>query len=42
VRLKEEPVTFKMCLFIDGLDDYDGDYDEMARFLKDVARSSLV
>ena len=42
VRLKEELVTSKMCLFINGLDEYGGDFDEMARFLKDVARSPLI
>ena len=42
VRLKEELATSKMCLFFNLLDEYDGDYDEIACFLKDVARSPLI
>jgi hypothetical protein len=42
VRLEEELVTSKMRLFINGLDEYDGDYDEMAHFHKVVARSPLI
>lgn len=42
VLLTNELVNSKMCLFIDGLDEYDGDYEEMARFLIEVAKSPSV
>ena len=38
MRLTNELATSKMCLFINGLDEYDGDNEEMARFLIEVAR----
>ncbi|KAF4633368.1 hypothetical protein G7Y89_g4751 [Cudoniella acicularis] len=42
MRLTNELVSSKMCLFIDGLDEYDGDCDEMARFLIEISSSSSV
>jgi hypothetical protein len=41
-RLTKELVNTKMCLFIDGLDEYEGDYEEMARFLTEVTRNRSV
>lgn len=35
-------VPLKFCFFIDGLDEYSGDHEEMAEFLKQVALSAHV
>lgn len=35
-----EALDAKICLFIDGLDEYDGDHRELIRLLKDLTRSS--
>ena len=34
--LEQREVDYKFCLFIDGLDEYAGDHDEIARFIKDI------
>jgi hypothetical protein len=34
--LEQGGVNYKFCLFIDGLDEYAGDHDEIARFIKDI------
>ena len=33
-------IPFKLCLLIDGLDEFDGDHEELARLFKLVAQSS--
>ena len=30
-------VTFKLCLFVDGLDEYDGDHEELGNFFKSIS-----
>jgi hypothetical protein len=32
-------VSLKLCLFIDGLDEYDGDHEELGEFFKGIASS---
>jgi hypothetical protein len=40
--LRQQIVHFKLCLFIDGLDEYDGDHNQMAELFKDVASTPNV
>jgi hypothetical protein len=36
----QESIQLKLCLFIDGLDEYDGDHEEMAEFFQNIASSA--
>jgi len=40
--VKQRTVPMKTCLFIDGLDEYEGDYEKIAELLKDISTSSYV
>jgi hypothetical protein len=35
------PAVSKLCFFIDGLDEYEGDKEEMAEFFKTISSSSM-
>ena len=37
-----ENTTVKICLFIDGLDEFDGDHDSMATFFKEITDSKMI
>ncbi|KAF8848816.1 hypothetical protein BDZ45DRAFT_810488 [Acephala macrosclerotiorum] len=39
---EETSIPFRLCLIIDGLDEFDGDHEEMARLFKSVAQSPAV
>lgn len=36
------PISTRLCIFIDGLDEYEGDHEEMCEFLKKVSESAIV
>jgi hypothetical protein len=40
--LEQKTIPFKTCLFIDGLDEYEGDHSEIAELFKTVARFEQV
>ena len=39
---REEASEVKFCFFIDGLDEFDGDYTNLIRLIKDISRSSNI
>jgi hypothetical protein len=39
---KEDPLATKFCLFIDGLDEFDGDHSNLIDFIKDIAGSTNI
>ncbi|CZR70076.1 uncharacterized protein PAC_19977 [Phialocephala subalpina] len=40
--IEQNSISFKLCLLIDGLDEFDGDHEEMARLFKVLAQSTKV
>lgn len=42
ILLQQTTVSMKLCLFIDGLDEYDGDHSNIADLFKKIAGSSNV
>lgn len=36
VLINQDETQFKLCLFIDGLDEYSGDHEHIADFLKGI------
>jgi hypothetical protein len=42
VLVTQDIVPLKLCLFIDGLDEYEGDHEEMAELFKAVTSSESV
>ncbi|OCL07618.1 hypothetical protein AOQ84DRAFT_222678 [Glonium stellatum] len=39
--VKQESVPLKICLFIDGLDEYEGDYEKIAKLFREVITPNL-
>lgn len=37
--INQTDITFKLCLFVDGLDEYEGELDEIARFFRELAET---
>jgi hypothetical protein len=42
VIVRQKSVPIKICFLIDGLDEFDGDHDEMARLFKEITNSEDV